>query len=131
MLHVALLLERLRSDGEPGQRLGQEVMEAMFEALDDDMREQGVGDLTVPKKMHKAAGAFLGRAGVYAAALASPDEAALVMALAKNVYGSEAPPGAAERLAVYVRAVARSLAAQPSDAIFAGDVRFTASAPAS
>lgn len=110
VLHVFLLLERLRRDGEAGQRLGQLVVEAMFEALDDDMRELGVSDMTVPRKMHKAAGAFHGRCEAYRAAFAAVDTSVLTATLARNVHGDE-DAATATALAAYVRRRAAALAA--------------------
>jgi cytochrome b pre-mRNA-processing protein 3 len=85
-LTLFLVLEPLKSAGAGGQGLAQGVIEAFVTDMDDCMREMGVGDLTVPKKVKRAAAAFYERAGVYRDALAMPDEAALGAALARFVY---------------------------------------------
>ncbi len=89
-LHVALLMRRLGRIEPAGLKISRALAEVMFASLDDDMRELGVGYLSVPKKMRKTAAAFYGRAASYDAALAGGDEAALVAALERNIYGSAA-----------------------------------------
>lgn len=124
-LHVVLLVRRLQREGEAGRALGQNVMEAMFAALDDDMRELGVGDLTVPKRMHKAAGAFFGRLQAYDPALASGDAGMLASALTRNVPGlSEAGEDAALRLAAYALAAGKSVDGQLFENLAAGRVAY-------
>ena len=77
------------------------------------MREMGVGDLAVPRKMQQIGQAFYGRQAAYRAALAEPpgkDEALLVAALARNVFAGLEKPEGALRLARYVREADRRLA---------------------
>lgn len=50
------------------------------------MRELGIGDQGVPKRMKKFAGMFYGRLEAYAAALDASDATALAAALARNIY---------------------------------------------
>jgi cytochrome b pre-mRNA-processing protein 3 len=119
VLHLFLVLDRLRDEGEARKELSIRLADELFQSLDDAMREMGVGDLTVPRKMHKAAGAFYGRLEAYAAALAEEDARALEDALRRNVYGGE--PVAAEtvaRLAAYLRRARAALALDN------GEVRF-------
>jgi cytochrome b pre-mRNA-processing protein 3 len=69
-LYGALALIRLRAD--PGAAaLGQEFTDRLFRALDSGLREAGVGDLVVPKRMRALAGAFYGRLDAYGAAIRS------------------------------------------------------------
>jgi cytochrome b pre-mRNA-processing protein 3 len=92
--------------------------------LDHNLREMGVGDLTVPRRMKAYAEAFYGRSEVYGKALAARDRAALSAALARNVFGREEAGDESSRLAGYVFAAASALAAQPADAIMRGYLRF-------
>jgi cytochrome b pre-mRNA-processing protein 3 len=75
----------------------------------------GVGDLSVPKRIKALAEAYLGRAGTYGAALAEPGDAAIMTALARNVFGvpSAAEAQQAARLAHYLRAIEAMLAEVP------------------
>jgi cytochrome b pre-mRNA-processing protein 3 len=84
--------------------------------MDASMREMGVGDLAVPKKMRRIGAAFYERQAEYRQALAAPDAGLLAGVLTQNVYAGNAPPGGAERLADYVRSVAAALATQDAEA---------------
>ncbi len=111
-LHAGLALMRLRA--EPGAAaLAQHFTDRFFRALDAGLREAGVGDLTVPKRMRALASAFYGRLNAYALALATPS---LAQTIARNVFGLEAHPFAAH-LARYVRDGAAHLAAAPVQAM--------------
>lgn len=109
ILHVFLLLQRLKADGEAGKGIGQALMEALFEGIDDDLRQLGVGDITVPKKMQQAAAAFFGRAKAYEEALGGGDPAELEAALQRNVPAIEGAALDAPGLAAYMRDMAGRL----------------------
>ena len=64
--------------------------------MDHNLREMGVGDLAVPKRMRALGEAYYGRAQAYREALAAADAGALAEALARNVYaGARRRPGCA------------------------------------
>lgn len=119
--HMVLLLDRLAAEGKAAEKLAERTSEAHFSALDAGLRELGVGDLSVGRRIRKMAEAFFGRARAYRAALAADDAAALADAVARNVYGAETAPPA---LADYMRVAARALAAQPASRLAAGIVEF-------
>lgn len=131
-LHVALLIRRLRADPDPrGAPLAQAVFDAMFADMDVNLREMGVGDLGVGKRVKRMWEAFHGRATAYEAALAAGDAAALALALGRNVWRGRAPgledgaPGApARRLAAIALAQDRHLAGQGIEALAQGRVQF-------
>ncbi|MBP0446860.1 ubiquinol-cytochrome C chaperone [Roseomonas sp. SSH11] len=126
-LHAALLVRRLRHDPDPrGAALAQAVFDAMFADMDMNLREMGVGDMSIGKRVRVMWEAFHGRAVAYEGALEAGDEAALGAALARNVWAGEAPAGAAERLARHAVALDAALAGQPFEALLAGRVAFTA-----
>jgi cytochrome b pre-mRNA-processing protein 3 len=110
VLHAALLLGRLDAAGVPERELGQAIFDRFCSDMDANMREMGVGDIAVPRKMRAIGEAFYGRKRAYEAALEEGDAAALTAALARNVYGCGVAfaPGA-ERLAAYVRMAAKRL----------------------
>ncbi|CAA2141531.1 ubiquinol-cytochrome C chaperone family protein [Hyphomicrobium sp. ghe19] len=64
-LHLFLALEGLRGRGAAAEGLARRTIETFVIDMDDCMREMGVGDLTVPKKVKRAAAAFYERASVY------------------------------------------------------------------
>lgn len=124
-LHVALLIRRLRTDGDAaGPALAQAVFDAMFADMDVNLREMGVSDLAVGKRVRRMWEAFHGRALAYEGAFDSPDLAALPEALARNVWRGAAPAGAPERLAALARAQAAHLTGQGMAALMAGRAEF-------
>jgi cytochrome b pre-mRNA-processing protein 3 len=125
VLHQTLLLRRLNRD-EPLRPLAQEVFDAFCRDMDGNLREMGVGDLAVPKRMLKFAEAFYGRFGAYDKALTGGDADALAAALARNLFGGATDAAAApvRRLAAYVTASEGALAAADLATIVAGTVSF-------
>lgn len=121
-LHVMLLLDRLRGQGAAAQEVSQSLFDTYVKALDHALRELGVGDLAVGRKMRRLGEAFYGRGKSYDAAFAAlPDASALQALIARTVYaGGDA--GQAHRLAAYVLAQRAALAPQPLDALLAGRV---------
>jgi cytochrome b pre-mRNA-processing protein 3 len=109
VLHLVLVLQRLKQLSPSAQLVGQEVFNLFCRDIDHNFREMGVGDLAVPKEMRRVGEAFYGRAGIYEAALKG-DAAVLVLALERNVYGGHS--NGARRLAAYVFAAVRELAGQ-------------------
>src|SRR5215469_7862288 len=89
VLHVVLVLRRIGSKGE-GRQLGQALFDWFCRDMDGSLREMGVGDLAVPKKMRKIGEAFYGRQAAYAAALDAMDASALAAVLERNVFGEGA-----------------------------------------
>jgi len=112
MLHAVLVLWRLEGGAESARALGQGLFDRFCRDMDDSMREMGVGDLAVPRKMRWIGEAFYGRQAVYRAAVAEPDDHSLAAALQRNVFAGVSEPAAAARLASYVRETERRLAAQ-------------------
>ncbi len=123
-LFTALTIRRLRMAGPPGPKLAQAVFDAMFADLDFNLREMGVGDLSVAKRMRELWEAFHGRAMAYDGPLAGADRAAMADALGRNVWRGAPPIGAADLLAHAALAQDASLASQPLSALAAGKIRF-------
>jgi cytochrome b pre-mRNA-processing protein 3 len=112
MLHAVLVLQRLEQGAAPWRELGQAVFDRFCRDMDESMREMGVGDLAVPRKMRRIGEAFYGRQAAYRAALAAPEAAALAAVLARNIFAGGSDPPGAVRLATYTRVAARRLAEQ-------------------
>ena len=95
-----------------GPQIAQELTDSFFTHFDVALREMGVGDLTVPKKIKKMAQGWLGRGAAYRAAIAQDDAQALAVAIARNVYGDEgrAADAGPKRLARYALAQDRAFA---------------------
>src|SRR3546814_7474868 len=93
--------------------------------MDYNLRELGVGDLSVGKKVKQMAQGFYGRATAYESGLAAGEEAELGDALRRNLYGG-ADPGP-EQLALvggYLRRDAEALRYWPIERLLAGEERF-------
>ena len=125
VLHLYLLLERLRGAGEPGVEPSRLLIERLVTDMDDQMREMGVGDLSVPKKVKRAARMLYERTEDYRAALAQPDNAALAVALGR-AFPSSTKLGTTDLLARYVREAVAHLAGISSEALLAGRVSYPA-----
>ena len=117
-LHVVLVLHRLKGQGAVAAETAQGLFDAYVQALDDALREMGVGDLSVGKKMRKLGEAFYGRAKAYQAALEQGDHAALAALIGRTVYADQ-DDTAADRLADYVQRSAELLPTLGLDDILA------------
>lgn len=127
-LHAWLLIRRLTALPAPGPDVAQALFDAMFADMDINLREMGVSDLTVGKRVRAMWEAFHGRATAYEAVLG--DESALAEALARNVWRGAAPGGASVLLARHVRAQAAAVDALAPAALLAGQAGFAPAAVA-
>ena len=108
VLHVFLTVRRLAAMPAPAPDLAQALSDHVFLALDRALREMGVGDLAVPKRITKLSSDYNGRRQAYEAALKAGGEDALAGAVARNVHAS-ADPERGRPLARYMLAVAAAL----------------------
>jgi cytochrome b pre-mRNA-processing protein 3 len=127
LLHLWMILRRLRS-AQGSANISQALFDRFCEDMDANLREMGVGDLTVPKRMQAFGEAFYGRSSAYDAALAAGDEA-LAATVCKNVLNGEGVEHA-RRLATYVKMVLARLGGTDDAALFAAAWAFPAPAEA-
>jgi cytochrome b pre-mRNA-processing protein 3 len=122
-LHAFLVLHRLKREADGTTAFAQALFDTMFADLDGALREMGVSDLRVGPRIKAMARGFYGRIAAYEQGLA--DEARLVAALRRNLFGT-APPGDAQLAAAaeYVRRQAAALAAAPVALLLEGAVAF-------
>ena len=126
LLHLWLVLRRLRPV-EGGAVLSQALFDHFCSDMDANLREMGIGDLTVPKRMQKFGEAFYGRAAAYDAALEAGAEP-LAQALCKNVFdGRDIAP--ARRLAAYADAAIAALGQLDDAVVSSGAWSFPSPAP--
>jgi len=123
VLHLVLLLVRLERDGSSARGIGQKLFDVFCCDLDANLREMGVGDLAVPKRMRQFGEAFYGRQTAYLAAIAAGNDRELENAFARNIFSGVKGEGA-ERLARYARAVLRGFEDYSVDALLRGEVVF-------
>ncbi len=121
LMHLWIVLRRLR-----GIKDGVELSQALFDHfcadMDANLREMGVGDLAVPKRMRSIGEAFYGRTTAYDLALSDGAEA-LAQALCRNILDGQHVEQA-RRLSAYAQAAMASLAGQDDHALLAGSWSF-------
>lgn len=123
-LHMILFLHRTRTAAKPIDELAQDVLDEFFKDVDHSIRELGVGDPSVPKRMKKLARMFYGRMGHYWSALDDSDTGGLGEAVARNI-APEAPE-TIDRAAIadYMLRSAKLLQGVSDDELLAGIVRY-------
>lgn len=124
-LHAWLYLDRLAGEGGRTRELSRKLSEAVFVGFDEALRELGVGDMGMGRRMKAMAGAYRGRLEAYAGA---SGPAGLAEALLRNVYrGDSTRAGDAGRLAAYALAFRARLAEAPTADLAALDLARLAS----
>ncbi|HYG88299.1 MAG TPA: ubiquinol-cytochrome C chaperone family protein [Azospirillum sp.] len=124
-LHLFLVMHRLKGQGDAADARSRRLFEVVTADFERSLRELGAGDQGISRRVTAMVGGVKGRLMAYDAALAG-DDRALEVALDNNLYGTVLEPDAGNlaAMAAYVRRESASLAAQPLDALLAGDVRF-------
>lgn len=109
-LHTFLVMEALKGR-DPEEAVATQLVTAVFAGFEDALRDLGVGDFGLSRRIKAMANAFYGRLEAYRTA---PDEATMSGALLRNLYrGDAAMSDRAARLARYVMGARAGLA--PSD----------------
>lgn len=116
-LHLILVLRRLRVLPPPGGDIAQELVDCFFRLLDANLRELGVGDTVVPKRMKKLAAAFQALGVRYDPVISAERRPDLIRTLAD---GFAIPDEPATALADYVLAAERELAGLDLESIAGG-----------
>jgi cytochrome b pre-mRNA-processing protein 3 len=118
--HLYLVLGRLKSAAPVA---AQELTDFFFVDMDRSLREMGVGDLGVAKRVRQMAEAFYGRVQAYDAGFAQ-GEAALIEAVQRNIYAGVTSPHA-HALVAWFRSARNSLEMQNITDIAKAQVKFT------
>jgi cytochrome b pre-mRNA-processing protein 3 len=121
VLHLWMVLRRLKPI-EGGKAFSQTLFDRFCDDMDANLREMGVGDLTVPKRMQAFGEAFYGRAAAYDLALTEGREA-LAQALCRNILDG-ADIEKARQLAFYAEAANAALAGLDDATAQGGSWRF-------
>ena len=126
-LHGGLLVNRLCSPdmGREGKMLAQAFFDTMFFNLDWSIREMGVGDLGVPRRVKQMMSAFKGRAFAYDEAVKAGG-GEVNHALIRNLYAtaSRPSPETLNAMSAYVMECAARLRAQGLSDFWQGKVTF-------
>lgn len=124
VLHAVLVLDRLGEEGEAAQGLAQGLTDEVFADMDRSLREMGVGDLSVGKKVRRMAEVFYGRARAYAGALKAEDAGDLAEALHRNVFAGAGERGGSALLAGHALRLRRHLHECAIGPILSGEIDF-------
>jgi cytochrome b pre-mRNA-processing protein 3 len=103
------------------------VFDLFFKDMDRSLREMGVGDLGVPKRIQKMGNIFFGLLAAMSEAMDRDDAEALQAVLSRNIFDGATGPHVVA-LAEYLMAEDKALTAQPSEAITGGALIFEAAA---
>ena len=116
---LALVLVRIEAEGDAAASEGALLTELFVEDMDGTIRELGIGDVVVGKKVGKLVGAL----GARVAAFREADAAALEANVRRNVF-RDAPPSESVLALVAGRlgALRTGLAATPLDQLLAGQL---------
>lgn len=108
-LHAFLAMRQLKATGRQGAGISQALFDTMFADMDRNLREMGVGDLGVGRRVKAMAKGFYGRVHAYEVALAAPAPDALTEALTRNLYAGQAvEPARVAAMADYLRREAKA-----------------------
>ncbi len=91
ILHTFLVLRRLKEAGRAAET-GQALVDCFVEDMDANLRELGMGDLGVGRRVKAMVQALYGRIAAYEGGLAG-SEGALEAALKRNLFGTAGEPG--------------------------------------
>ena len=130
-LQLFAVLNRLRAEGPAADSLAQDLVDRFGADMETVLREIGIGDLSIPKKVRALAASSGTLLHSYAEAQAE-GEAAVAAVIAEALPLEAGGSGAAAgRLAHYLRDTLSLLRTQDFAALRAGDVRFPGDHPRS
>ena len=124
VLHAILLFRRLSGEGDKVSEFSQEVFDIFFSDMDASLREMGVTDTRVPKKVKVMGEAFYGRADAYAPFLEAKDVSGLSDAISRNLFPENPDPLAERALAHYMIAAEAELSGQDTEQLVSGEINW-------
>jgi cytochrome b pre-mRNA-processing protein 3 len=113
-LHLALVLRRVKGDAAVRDD-AQALVDLFFRDMDRSLRELGITDLGVPRRIKTMGNIFYGLVEALGDALDSGNAGAVEDVLVRNVYGG--PNAGSAALAAYLLAEASRLAGLPASAV--------------
>ena len=124
-LHMALLFRRLRTETGPHKDFSQAVFDLFFRDMDRSLREMGVGDLGVPKRIQKMGNIFFGLLAALNEPMDRNDQPGLEAVLSRNIFDGATGEHVAA-LARYLLLQDRALLSRSANDIVAGRIAFEA-----
>lgn len=126
-LHMILVIRRMKKDVGQTRKLSQALFDYMFNDMDLNMRELGIGDMGVLTRVKKMAQAFYGRLESYDLGLAQDEDTQLSAAIKRNVYReNETSEENVAAIVAYVRRESARLEATDVKDLLAGKLEFSA-----
>ncbi len=104
-LHAFLVLEALKEESGAGKAVGGQLVNFIFAGFEEALRELGVGDAGISRRIKAMANAFYGRLAAYEAAGSEGDFAA---ALTRNLYRRASAHGDESRALAHYMLTARA-----------------------
>jgi len=120
VMHMVLVFRRFNDGDDEAKAFGQHIFDIFIQDMDRSLREIGVGDVSIPKKMKKIGRSYYGRSDVYLEALDGRDAVALADAIDRNIFTDETNGSASRMLADYMIRAEALLAGQPIRDLMAG-----------
>lgn len=121
-LMQSLVMRRMTGQGSELSDTAQDMFDAMFQDMDLTLREMGVGDMGVGKRVKFMSEAFMGRLTSYDDALTANDVTALEQALYRNIYREGAVAGDQAKLAEAVLQIVMRLDALDNQQFLTGEL---------
>ena len=126
-LHVGLVMRRLRASSEPqSAAFSQNLFDIFFGDMDLTLREMGVGDLGVAKRVRQMSEAYMGRLTAYSRLLDAGDTNGLAEALARNIGRDEQVGDKDRHCADFVEKAAKKLDAVAIDTLLSAEADIAA-----
>ena len=125
-LHVALVMRRLKAASDTrSPNFSQNLFDILFADMDLTLREMGVGDLGVAKRVRKMSEAYMGRLTAYSLYLDKGDKQGLAEALARNLGRQEEGARDCDRqCADFVTAAAAKLETAEIEVLLSAEIDF-------
>lgn len=123
-LMAFIVLNRLK-DMDGGESIAQAYFDIMFEDIEANLREMGVGEATLAKRMKKLAGSFYGRVKTYDEAITSDDQTQWPLTIKRYLFDQvSVTDQTIEAVAQYSRGIAENIAGQDPKALLSGKITF-------
>ena len=122
-LHMCLVLRRLRAKTGEGDKFAQDLFDLFFKDMDRSLREMGVNDVAVPKRIQKMGNLFYGLLAKLTEAVDSGDTQALTETIDRNIFDAKNMQSAAA-IAGYTTELVVALNSQSADQIIGGKLSF-------
>lgn len=131
VLHVFLLSHRLKDAGEGCRELSQDIFDAFLLDMDRGLREEGVGDTSVPKKLKKMTEVYYGRLRAYEQPIEIGDKEQLMAVINRNIFTDEHNNSCAQALAEYMTRLHAHIKELAVEDILKGEIALDAVEPVS